>query len=221
MEEVFRVEPTIGHVIRQARHEQQLTLEDVASLVGITAGALSHIESGRRLPNASNAARIAQVLGIPRETLLTMLDDEHAQRRRHTADTGSSRGYGAGPRFDSATPELRDFSSQMPAYSERPIEDLFEPAAESLPSRMARRDAALAGPRTPSVESMRSTARWSEDTASASRRSSASPTRPHHRSGHFAGCSPTRTPTSAEKLAGCWRNSTFGRLRSRDAAGRD
>ncbi len=165
MEEVFRVEPTIGHVIRQARHEQQLTLEDVASLVGITAGALSHIESGRRLPNASNAARIAQVLGIPRETLLTMLDDEHAQRRRHTADTGSSRGYGAGPRFDSATPELRDFSSQMPAYSERPIEDLFEPAAESLPSRMARRDAALAGPRTPSVESMRSTARWSEDTA--------------------------------------------------------
>ena len=159
------MEPTIGHVIRQARHEQQLTLEDVASLVGITAGALSHIESGRRLPNASNAARIAQVLGIPRETLLTMLDDEHAQRRRHTADTGSSRGYGAGPRFDLATPELRDFSSQMPAYSERPIEDLFEPAAESLPSRMARRDAALAGPRTPSVESMRSTARWSEDTA--------------------------------------------------------
>jgi transcriptional regulator with XRE-family HTH domain len=164
MKEVFRVEPAIGHVIRQARHAQQLTLEDVASLVGITAGALSHIESGRRLPNASNAARIAQVLGIPRETLLTMLDDEHSQRRRHTADTSTRQGPGGEPQFSLSAPGPADFSPRMPAYSERPIEDLFEPTSTSMPSRMARREAAMAGPRTPSVESMRTTARWSEDT---------------------------------------------------------
>ncbi len=127
MKEVSRVEPAIGQVIRQARHVQQLTLEDVANMVGITAGALSHIESGRRLPNASNAVRIAQVLGIPRETLLTMLDDEHSRRRRHTADTGGSRGDRDEPPYALSAPALHDFSPRTPAYSERPIEDLFEP----------------------------------------------------------------------------------------------
>ena len=133
--------------------------------MGITAGALSHIESGRRLPNASNAVRIAQVLGIPRETLLTMLDDEHSQRRRHTADTGGSRGDRVEPPFALSAPALHDSSPRAPAYSERPIEDLFEPTNPSLPSRMARRDAAMTDLYTPSVESMRTTARWSEDTA--------------------------------------------------------
>ena len=41
------------------------------------------------------------------------------------------------------------------------------------------------------------------------RRSSILPTRPPHRSEHFAECSLTRTPKSAEKLVGCWQNSTF------------
>ena len=53
----------IARVIRHQRQRRQLTLEDLAEKVGLTAGALSHIENGRRLPSPETAVAIAQALG--------------------------------------------------------------------------------------------------------------------------------------------------------------
>ena len=82
----------LGSMIRLARKKAGLRLEDVAEQVGVTAGALSHIESGRRLPNPQNAVLIAEVLGIPSEDLLVALDEEHAARRRGSVDSWRSSG---------------------------------------------------------------------------------------------------------------------------------
>ena len=51
----------------------------------MTPGALSHIESGRRLPNPSNTLRIAEVLGIEPRLLMDALNYEHSERRERTA----------------------------------------------------------------------------------------------------------------------------------------
>ena len=187
------MEPTIGQVIRHARHDRKMTLEDVAGPVGITPGALSHIESGRRLPNASNASRIAHVLGIPRETLLTLLDREHSRRRRHSADTDGDRDYEAEPNLAAMQPS-RGLRARDAVYYELPIEELFgasagsiRPASLAMPTpsesspdgtpgspttspesparRMPRLNSMIANQSAPSFESMRSAARWSDDTA--------------------------------------------------------
>jgi transcriptional regulator with XRE-family HTH domain len=98
----------IGDMIRQARLSAGFTLEDVASQVGVTPGALSHIESGRRLPYPQNAARIAEVLDLPAEEILTALDEAHSDRRRSAAE---------------------EVTSAPKSYSARPIEALFAQAA--------------------------------------------------------------------------------------------
>ncbi len=140
---------TLGNLIRSARHQRGLTLEDLARQVGVTPGALSHIESGRRLPSPSNAVAIAGALGVPREEILRALDEEHSDRRRSSLDR------------DERTPKAR--SGWTPdahvAFSEQPIEALFEQAAPA-PSR-SQKGASYQPMRAASVRDM---ARWSNDT---------------------------------------------------------
>jgi len=71
---------TLPETIRARRKELGLTLEDVADKVGVTAGALSHIESGRRLPDPRNAVSIAQALQLDPDDLLELLRDAHSER---------------------------------------------------------------------------------------------------------------------------------------------
>jgi transcriptional regulator with XRE-family HTH domain len=142
----------LGQLIRDARHRAGLTLEDVADRVGVTPGALSHIESGRRLPNSSNAVAIADALGIPREEMLLALDHEHSSRRRSSAERTS-------PTSVSPAVAAKMASAGQRRYSARPIEDLFgEPssapdvfALSSMPLERSEHEA----------PSMRDTARWS------------------------------------------------------------
>ncbi len=154
----------LGQIIRHARKLAGLRLEDVAERIGVTAGALSHIESGRRLPTPHNAAAIAGVLGIPEEELLLALDHEHSSRRRDSVESWRSSSEGM--------PE----SEPSAVFSAQPIEALFgrsrvladddAPArmnSMSMPAPRSRQDAAMAAPadsRTPRFQ-----ARWSEDTA--------------------------------------------------------
>jgi len=155
----------LGQIIRRARKVAGLRLEDVAERIGVTAGALSHIESGRRLPTPHNAAAIAEVLGIPEEELLLALDHEHSSRRRDSVESRRSSGEPmAVPGSDSAS-----------VFSEQPIEALFShsrmraaeppssPSSMSMPAPRAQRDSRFTAPsdsRTPRFQ-----ARWSEDTA--------------------------------------------------------
>ncbi|HEY5548411.1 MAG TPA: helix-turn-helix transcriptional regulator [Coriobacteriia bacterium] len=71
----------LSDTVRARRKELGLTLENLAELVGVTPGALSHIESGRRLPDPKNAVAIAGALQLDPDELLTLLDEAHADRR--------------------------------------------------------------------------------------------------------------------------------------------
>lgn len=146
----------LGQLIRDARHRSGLTLEDVAEKVGVTPGALSHIESGRRLPNPSNAVAIAEILGVPTEEILQALDAEHSQRRRNSVDRELHQSLD----LESQPPSTRKPSR---LYSVRPVEELFgeNPAQNAEPEFPPTRSRPSAAP----SPSMRQMARWSADTA--------------------------------------------------------
>jgi len=143
----------LGLLIRKARYAAGLTLEELAERVGVTAGALSHIESGRRLPSPSNAVAISQVLGMSEEAVLGALDEDHSRRRRSSIDRTASM-----ESMSEASPAPRPGK----AYYAQPIEALFdEPGATRAPASIPSREARwLASPSA----SMRDMARWSGDT---------------------------------------------------------
>jgi len=145
----------LGQLIRDARHRSGQTLEDVAEKVGVTPGALSHIESGRRLPQSYNAVAIAEALGVPREEILQALDEEHSSRRRSSAER-TSRPSGSIPRRDSSVSATASFSAM-------PVESLLARPSPDLQRATSPRPAPAAPTlRTPSTRDL---ARWSDDTA--------------------------------------------------------
>lgn len=156
-----------GQMIRHARHARGLRLEDLAERVGVTPGALSHIESGRRLPTPRNAVRIASELGIPEEVVMRALDEEHSLRRRDSVS--ADRDVADIASRKPGEPDTRVRMAASPAFAERPIEDLFgagmplsEPSYLSRPSPSA---AAASMPFEPAPDSqhLRAQARWSAD----------------------------------------------------------
>ena len=144
----------LGQLIRDARHRSGQTLEDVAEKVGLTPGALSHIESGRRLPQSYNAVAIAEALGVPRDEILAALDEEHSSRRRSSADRGTAPTDVLGP--------ARASRSSDKLYPARPIEALFGEAPGGYEeSPVTPKRANLSAAPEPSMRQM---ARWSADT---------------------------------------------------------
>lgn len=150
---------TLPETIRARRKELGLTLEEVAEQVGVTPGALSHVESGRRLPDPHNAMAIARALQLDPDEVLTLLDEAHAERRADSV--GWSR------------PSERRSNAPGPAvFRAMPIEAMFsEPTAgEPEPEPFALLDAAQAMlPRVMhsnvSAPSPRDRARWSPGSA--------------------------------------------------------
>ena len=223
------MDQTIGEVIRQARHEQQLTLEEVAGPVGITPGALSHIESGRRLPNAGNATRIAQ-------------------RSRHPARDHAS---AARPRTRSASPPLcrHGRGSDAPMLRWSPLGSQSDhDGVQRLPRlhRAADRGARSrrrSPPRSLHLEAPRSLdtrggllarstlCRPTPSDRCAARHdgrrtppsgcslSNTLPTRRRRHCEPCAACSPTMTPWFAERPAACSRSSTCESRRSSESQG--
>ena len=60
----------VGHQIREARAAQGLSLEQLARLTGISAPALSLIETGKRDPRLTTLKRIADALRTPLVTII-------------------------------------------------------------------------------------------------------------------------------------------------------
>jgi len=60
----------VGRRIREARTAQGLSLEQLARLTGISAPALSLIETGKRDPRLTTLSRIADALRVPLATLI-------------------------------------------------------------------------------------------------------------------------------------------------------
>jgi HTH-type transcriptional regulator, competence development regulator len=60
----------VGYRIRETRAAQGLSLEQLARLTGISAPALSLIETGKRDPRLTTLKRIADALRVPPTTLI-------------------------------------------------------------------------------------------------------------------------------------------------------
>lgn len=78
----------IGPAIRKLRHEQNLTLDDLAEQAGISASHLSRLERGQTLPSFTVLAGIAHVLGVSIDEFakleqdVAVLDNELEQELR-------------------------------------------------------------------------------------------------------------------------------------------
>src|SRR5260370_6959721 len=72
----------LGAVARRVRESQDLTLTDVATSAGISAGMLSRLETGHVTPSLATLVALAPALGVPPPLLLQPLggDEEGAQR---------------------------------------------------------------------------------------------------------------------------------------------
>lgn len=80
-----------GRRIRETRTAQGLSLEQLARLTGISAPALSLIETGKRDPRVTTLKRIADALRAP---LTTLIADEGSSPPR--SSTSPSEGYDLG-----------------------------------------------------------------------------------------------------------------------------
>jgi transcriptional regulator with XRE-family HTH domain len=79
----------IGEVIRKYRKERDLTQEEMASRLGVTAPAVNKWEKGNSLPDILLLAPIARLLGISLDTLLSFREElttEEIQRLVYEAD---------------------------------------------------------------------------------------------------------------------------------------
>lgn len=65
----------IGEVIRKYRKEKQLTQEEMAKFLGVTAPAVNKWENGNSFPDITLLAPIARLLGITTDTLLSYRDE--------------------------------------------------------------------------------------------------------------------------------------------------
>jgi len=81
----------IGGRIRAIRGEQSLNLDQLARLIGISAPALSLIETGKRDARLTTVAKIAAALRV---SLSTLLEDASPGRDAKTKD--ASQGYDLG-----------------------------------------------------------------------------------------------------------------------------
>ena len=72
----------LGAVARRVRESQDLTLTDVATSAGISAGMLSRLETGHVTPSLETLVALADALGVLPALLLQQLggDEEGAQR---------------------------------------------------------------------------------------------------------------------------------------------
>ena len=65
----------IGEVIRKYRKEKNMTQEEMAKRLGITAPAVNKWEHGISQPDISLITPVARLLGITLETLLSFKDE--------------------------------------------------------------------------------------------------------------------------------------------------
>lgn len=69
----------IGEIIRKYRKERNLTQEEVAGRLGVTAPAVNKWEKGVSMPDITLLAPIARLLNITLETLLSFQEDLTAE----------------------------------------------------------------------------------------------------------------------------------------------
>ena len=69
------LERAIGREVRAFRHQRGMTVSDLASSTGLSAGMLSKIENGRISPSLTTLQGLASALNVPLSSLFTGFDD--------------------------------------------------------------------------------------------------------------------------------------------------
>lgn len=92
---------SIGAAAREARKMLELTQEDAAERIGVSAEFYARIERGNALPSVPTFARIAAALGVSADTLLGLRKSEHS----HDASLSAPNWSKAAP--PSESPEIR------------------------------------------------------------------------------------------------------------------
>jgi transcriptional regulator with XRE-family HTH domain len=90
---------SIGAASREARKALELTQEDAAERIGVSAEFYARIERGNALPSVPTFARIVMALGVSADTLLGFREDEESEER-------ATPGWGK-PEPPSDAPEIR------------------------------------------------------------------------------------------------------------------
>lgn len=91
---------SIGVAAREARKALELTQEDAAERIGVSAEFYARIERGNALPSVPTFARISAALGVSADILLGLHKNEE-----YELNSDGQRGWAAAPPTDS--PEIR------------------------------------------------------------------------------------------------------------------
>lgn len=70
-----RLQESFGRAIRQERHRQELTQQELAELLGLHPTDVSSIEGGRRNPTLETMKRISNALGLSLYELLKAAEE--------------------------------------------------------------------------------------------------------------------------------------------------
>ena len=105
----------IGEVIRKYRKERQLTQEETARILGVTASAVNKWENGVSYPDIFLLAPIARLFGISTDTLLSYREDLTPQEIRQALDTIQKTAQKSG--FEAAFAWRRSVSRNTPTAS--------------------------------------------------------------------------------------------------------
>ena len=73
---------TLGHRVQGLRHDQGLTLQQLAAAADVSVSMLSSVERGHKAPTILVLARIADGLGVPLAELVTQPEDSRVIVRR-------------------------------------------------------------------------------------------------------------------------------------------
>ena len=133
--------PFVGGALKQRRLAQHLTIQDVASLAGISRGMLSRIENGQALPSLDSLSRICQAVGVSMSNLFKDFDlpDGRASfvpkgQGMEVVRRGTRRGhsyellaYDQGPkkRFEPFLITLDDQSEVFPRFQHEGVEFIY------------------------------------------------------------------------------------------------
>ena len=67
---------TLGQVLKQQRRDLDLTQRELAHRLGVKASHIAYLEAGRRRPSLSLLGRLADVLGLKKESLFLLAHPE-------------------------------------------------------------------------------------------------------------------------------------------------
>ena len=82
---------TLGPILRERREHLRLTQRELAAKLGVKASHVAYLENGRRRPSLSLLRRLADVMGLEKETIFLLAHPEAKDLITHHNASSSKR----------------------------------------------------------------------------------------------------------------------------------